>query len=71
MQGNSFAQQALFYSLRKIVSNSWTFIGKLACLIPPQILNLNRFFGVFTPNNDLRARVTGLLDLKERQGLSL
>jgi hypothetical protein len=34
------------------------FIGKLAALIPPPRLNLTRFFGVFAPNSDLRARVT-------------
>ena len=34
------------------------FIGKLAALIPPPRLNLTRFFGVFAPNSNLRARVT-------------
>jgi hypothetical protein len=34
------------------------FIGKLSALIPPPRLNLTRFFGVFAPNSNLRARVT-------------
>ena len=34
------------------------FIGKLASLIPPPRLNLTRFFGVFAPNSNLRAKVT-------------
>lgn len=34
------------------------FIGKLAALIPPPRLNLTRFFGVFAPNSNLRAKVT-------------
>jgi hypothetical protein len=32
------------------------FIGKLAALIPPPRLNLTRFFGVFAPNSNLRAK---------------
>ena len=34
------------------------FVGKLAALIPPPRLNLTRFFGVFAPNSNLRAKVT-------------
>lgn len=34
------------------------FIGKLVALIPPPRLNLTRFYGVFAPNSNVRAKVT-------------
>ena len=34
------------------------FISKLAALVPPPRLNLTRFYGVFAPNSNLRAKVT-------------
>jgi ribosomal protein S27E len=34
------------------------FISKLAALVPPPRLNLTRFYGVFAPNSNVRARVT-------------
>lgn len=34
------------------------FIGKLVALIPPLRLNLTRFYGVFAPTSNVRAKVT-------------
>jgi hypothetical protein len=36
------------------------FIARLAALVPKPRVNLTRYQGVFAPNSNLRARVTGL-----------
>ncbi|MFC3121110.1 hypothetical protein ACFOHL_05725 [Agaribacter flavus] len=33
-------------------------LTKLAALVPPPRLNLTRFYGVFAPNSNVRAKVT-------------
>ncbi len=44
--------------IRSRVFTPLDFIGKLVALIPPPLINLTRFFGVFAPNSNLRAQVT-------------
>lgn len=53
-----------------VLFNPIDFIGKLVALTPPPRLNLTRFYGVFAPNSNVRAKVTASQRGKNSPGLA-